>query len=616
PTESVVGCVVYQAKASDRLDGDIPIGAPIWNTQIYILDPSLSPVPIGSIGELYIAGSGLARGYLGRAGLTSERFIANPFSARGAAFGGAGSRMYRTGDLARWREDGNLEYVGRADHQVKIRGFRIELGEIESALSQIDGVGQVSVQVREVAGEKRLVAYLVERSTTSSAVSAQTSLSTSSLISEEDLRGAEAAPDLSVLSSNSSFAPSSTSELSFSEASFFASDTLSSSRASSAVSTSSSSSLPSSSASMSLPSSTELRAALLRTLPDYMVPSSFVVLEKLPLTANGKLDVRALPDPEVIGEGEYRAPVTPTEVLLCDLYAELTGASRVGLDDSFFALGGDSITSIRLVSRVRQAGYSLSVKDIFARPIVGMLAEDLPRLAGEVVAIAAPEVGFVAATPIERQFLSLGGSLDRFHQAVAVEAPIGTTRERVEEALYRLMEHHDALRLRVVGGDARCGVSGDDAGSDTGFAVEARQGRKSINDKPDNPASSNAKSSNAKSINTKSINDISSNDTSYDFSKIINHDAERLTSDVTSGVTSSCASLWLDPVGERLSLETLDVSGLSREAGEEKISAVLRDLPGRLAPENGRMVVGAWVERGERQRALLLLVIHHLSIDG
>jgi acyl-CoA synthetase (AMP-forming)/AMP-acid ligase II len=154
--------------------------------------------------------------------------------------------MYRTGDLARWREDGNLEYVGRADHQVKIRGFRIELGEIESALSQIEGVGQVSVQVREVAGEKRLVAYLV-----GGAASSSYSVPSSSLLSYS----------------------SSTSQL---------------------------------------PPTSELRSALLRTLPDYMVPSSFVVLEKLPLTANGKLDVRALPDPEVVGDGAYRAPVTAT----------------------------------------------------------------------------------------------------------------------------------------------------------------------------------------------------------------------------------------------------------------------------------------------------------------
>ncbi|NDB69129.1 MAG: hypothetical protein EB015_14185, partial [Methylocystaceae bacterium] len=443
-----------------------------------------------------------------------------------------------------------------------------ELGEIESALSQIDGVGQVSVQAREVAGEKRLVAYLVGQGGASSAAVAQRSLSLSSLNGEVGL-GDGTSDALSLSQSSSSVSalslPSSASTLS--------------------------------SLSTSLPAASELRSALLRTLPDYMVPSSFVMLEKLPLTANGKLDVRALPDPEIVGEGAYRAPVRPTEVLLSDLYAELTGASRVGLDDSFFALGGDSITAIRLVSRVRQAGYALSVKDIFARPTVEALAEDLQRLEGETLAIAAPSVGFIAATPIERQFLSLGGPLDRFHQAVAVEAPIGATRERIEEALHRLMAHHDALRLRVVGEDARCRVSGDDAGSDTGFAGEARQGRKSINNK---------------SINDTSFNRTSSNDPSFDFSKIINHDAEIL----TSGVTSSCASLWLDPLGERVSLEQLDVSGLSGEAGEEKIAGLLRALPGRLDPHSGRMVVGAWVERGLGQRPVLLLVIHHLSVDG
>ncbi|MFM9163058.1 MAG: non-ribosomal peptide synthetase, partial [Methylocystis sp.] len=184
PTETTTFAVTRLFIEDDSSSPTLPIGSPISNTQIYILDASLSPVPIGSIGELYIAGAGLARGYLGRAGLTSERFIANPFSARGVSFGGAGSRMYRTGDLARWRADGTLEYVGRADHQVKIRGFRIELGEIESALSQIEGVGQVSVQAREIAGEKRLVAYLVGRGGVSSTTSAGTSLSTSSLNGE------------------------------------------------------------------------------------------------------------------------------------------------------------------------------------------------------------------------------------------------------------------------------------------------------------------------------------------------------------------------------------------------------------------------------------------------
>jgi len=249
----------------------------------------------------------------------------------------------------------------------------------------------------------------------------------------------------------------------------------------------------------------ELRSALLRTLPDYMVPSSFVVLEKLPLTANGKLDVRALPDPEIVGEGAYRAPETPTEVLLCDLYAELTGASRVGLDDSFFALGGDSITAIRLVSRVRQAGYALSVKDIFARPTVEALAEGLQRLEGETLAIAAPAAGFVAVTPIERQFLSLGGPLDRFHQAVAVEAPLGTTRERVEEALHRLMAHHDALRLRVW--VMRGVVCLDDAGSCTGFAGETRP-------------------KDAGLLTTRLSIAASSNDPSLTLRRSVNHDAE------------------------------------------------------------------------------------------
>ncbi|MEN9589282.1 MAG: hypothetical protein RLZZ481_1068, partial [Pseudomonadota bacterium] len=153
PTEAAIDVTAWLCRKADG-DRAPPIGAPIWNIQMHVLSPALSPVPIGAVGELYIAGVGLARGYLGRAGLTAERFIANPF-------GESGARMYRTGDLARWRRDGNIEYLGRADHQIKIRGFRIELGEIEAALAACDGVGQATIQARDIAGEKRLVAYLV-----------------------------------------------------------------------------------------------------------------------------------------------------------------------------------------------------------------------------------------------------------------------------------------------------------------------------------------------------------------------------------------------------------------------------------------------------------------------
>ncbi|MFM8858716.1 MAG: phosphopantetheine-binding protein [Methylocystis sp.] len=269
--------------------------------------------------------------------------------------------MYRTGDLARWREDGNLEYVGRADHQVKIRGFRIELGEIESALSQIAGVGQVSVQAREVAGEKRLVAYLVERGSGSAFVGSAELMddATSSLYGDANAGAASLALSSSDLSQSLTGSASSSSS--------------STSTSLSSVTLSSSSSL--------LPSSSEIRAALLKTLPDYMVPASFVVLEKLPLTANGKLDVRALPDPEVVGEEAYRAPVTSTEVLLCALYAELTGAVRVGLDDSFFALGGHSLLAMRLVARLREAlGIELPISVLFDSPIVEELAARLSSI--------------------------------------------------------------------------------------------------------------------------------------------------------------------------------------------------------------------------------------------
>ncbi len=266
---------------------DAPIGRPIWNTHVYVLDGDLEVVPVGVRGELYIAGAGLARGYLNRPGLTAERFVADPY-------GEAGTRMYRTGDLARWRADGNLEYLGRTDDQVKIRGYRIELGEIEAALRKNERVQDAVVVAREdEPGEKRLVGYVV------AAV------------------GERVDPGI-------------------------------------------------------------LRSELGQELPEYMVPAAVVVMEKLPLTAHGKLDRKALPEPEWISGSGYRAPRTPEEEILCGLFAEVLGVERVGIEDNFFELGGHSLMATRLVSRIRTTlGIELRVDAIFRSPSVATLVPNI-----------------------------------------------------------------------------------------------------------------------------------------------------------------------------------------------------------------------------------------------
>lgn len=361
PTEAAIDVSVWPCRPEDGSQTP-PIGQPIWNTQLYILDNMLEPLAHGVVGELYIAGTNLARGYLGRSGLTAQRFIACPFSAKGM-------RMYRTGDLARRREDGAIEYLGRADDQVKIRGYRIELGEIQACLlAQNPALAQAEVIMREIQGDQRLVVYLVVRQ-------------------GQDTPLIEA-----------------------------------------------------------------LRACLLASLPEYMVPSYFVYVQAFALSANGKIDRRALPEPDVgCASGAYRAPRNDAETLLCQLFADIVGVQHVSIDDGFFALGGDSISAIRLVSRIRTHGYLLSVRDVFRNQSPALLAPTLQETQtftpNEDWAIE----GVIPPLPIYLEYLSINKKLDKFNQTVVLEAPDQLSYETVCQAYMELTKHHGALRLRTEG---------------------------------------------------------------------------------------------------------------------------------------------------------------------
>jgi amino acid adenylation domain-containing protein len=293
PTETVVGCCVFEVSKQTSLLKDIPIGRPIANTQMYILDANLQPVPVGVTGEIYIGGAGVARGYLNRPELAAERFISNPFSAN------PNSRLYKTGDLARYFSDGNIVFLGRSDHQVKIRGYRIELGEIESALSQHMYVQQCVVVAREDSpGDKRLVAYLV-------------------------LKQADAI------------------------------------------------------------NTKELNRFLEKQLPEYMVPSHLVVLDKLPLTTNGKIDRAVLPLPDQQRpdlEQDFVGARNPLEKKLTKFFEQTLKINSIGIEDNIFELGMNSLQANRLFAQIkRTTGIQLPLSILFQAPTIEQLSAYLEK---------------------------------------------------------------------------------------------------------------------------------------------------------------------------------------------------------------------------------------------
>ncbi|MCP6758271.1 MAG: amino acid adenylation domain-containing protein [Fischerella sp. CENA71] len=298
-----------------------PIGQPIANTQIHILDKNLQPVPIGIPGELYIGGVTMARGYFNRPDLTQERFINNPFEKSGK------SRLYKTGDLARYLPDRNIEYLGRIDSQVKIRGFRIELGEVEAALNQFEDVEGCCVIVREdTPGDT-----CTERLVLSGAEGSRSKRLVAYVVAHQDCT----------------------------------------------------------------PTVSELRQFLKANLPEYMVPSAFVIMETLPLTPSGKVDRRALPAPDLqsTNSNKYVAPRTPIEELLAQIWAQVLKVEQVGIHDNFFELGGHSLLATQLVSRIRNIfNVELPLYELFTAPTVSELAQIIGQLQQESLELSAPPI--------------------------------------------------------------------------------------------------------------------------------------------------------------------------------------------------------------------------------
>jgi len=417
----------------------------------------MQPVPIGAPGELHIGGIALGRGYLNRPEETAAKFIPDPFG------GQAGGRLYKTGDLVRYRDDGNLEFLGRIDQQVKVRGLRIELGEIEAVLQRHPKVQEAVVVAREgqpattgaVSSIKRLVGYVVTK------------------------------PD------------------------------------------------------QPAPGISELREHLQDQLPDYMVPAAFVMLEKLPLNTNGKVDRAALPDPDLSHlalDTAYVPPQTPTQQVLAGIWQQVLGLQQVGIHDNFFALGGDSILTIQIIARTTQAGLSLTPKQLFQHQTIAELAAILDAGGSGPIIVAEQEMvtGPVPLTPIQHWFFAQSQPQPyHYNQAVLLYVNISLDPILLGQALRHLLLHHDALRLRF---------------------EQTEQGWQQIN-------------------------------------------------------------AGEEGLGESM-LRQVDLSPLPLEKQQAEIEAVASQAQASLNLREGPLLRAVYFDLGPSQPARLLIVIHHLAVDG
>lgn len=355
PTEAAID--VTASRCAEVDGARVPIGTPISATQAWVLDADLNLTPPGGVGELYLGGVGLARGYVRRPGMTADRFVADPYASE------AGARLYRTGDLASWRADGQLLYQGRADHQVKIRGFRVELGEVQTRLAAQAGVATAVAVAHEAASGMKLVAYV------------------SPLDAAQE------------------------------------------------------------------PDPARLRAALAAELPDYMVPAVIVVMAALPLSANGKIDRKALPAPDFQRDGSAEPPAGDTENLLADIWRDVLAVARIGRHDNFFELGGDSILTLKIVAAARKQGVKIAPRDVMERQTIAGLAQAATAMRPE--AAAGPASGRALLAPVQRTFFDLSvPRRNHWNQSVLLR-PVGEVDvAALRRATDAVLAHHDAFRLR------------------------------------------------------------------------------------------------------------------------------------------------------------------------